>query len=471
MRFLGFDSLDALRASLTARLGENASGSLAREDLSSVIGRLLLDEARENERRIASLRLVLSLVYVVLGAGTIVAGQHSISTFAVLAAAAWSSAAAVLYVALRRGWYRTWLRRVMPTADALAIVAGAALARGAVLSDVSHAAMIGNAALLCVFLILTGALRLTQLAALYSSMLAIVAFVIIALIAHLSLTPVIGIVSALLASSLLVGRVTEVVRRIVSTEVGRLRMEREIEGANARTLAAQAATAAREEVLRMVAHDLRNPLGTLLMSAELLAEPSMSDEWRAKQAGVVKRTGARMKALIRDLLDAARMETGRLAVEAKPVAPAKLVASALEMMQPLAAEQSLSLDAEIDAQLPIVSADAERIGQVFSNLIGNAIKFTPAGGRIVIGAVQADGCVWFSVTDTGPGIPPEQLEKIFGPFWQARKADSRGIGLGLTIAKGIVEAHGGKIGVSSEVGVGTKFWFGVGVIKTQPRRE
>ncbi|MDB4913973.1 MAG: hypothetical protein JWM95_1617, partial [Gemmatimonadetes bacterium] len=194
-------------------------------------------------------------------------------------------------------------------------------------------------------------------------------------------------------------------------------------------------------------------------ASDLLGEPTMTDAVRSKQAAIVKRTGARMNRLIHDLLNVARMDTGRLEIEAKVVAPAQLDANAMELMQPLAAEKSVSLVDVVAADLPEVEADAERLGQVFSNLIGNAIKFTPAGGRITLGADASDGRVWFSVTDTGPGIPPEQLEKIFGPFWQARRADSRGIGLGLTIAKGIVEAHGGTIGVDSEIGVGTKFWF------------
>ncbi|MDB4913962.1 MAG: hypothetical protein JWM95_1606, partial [Gemmatimonadetes bacterium] len=271
--------------------------------------------------------------------------------------------------------------------------------------------------------------------------------------------PTIGVLAGLLASSALSGRVTGAIRRVITTEVSRMAMERQVERADAQVAEAQAASAAREEVLRIVAHDLRNPLGTILMASDLLGEPTMTDAVRSKQAAIVKRTGARMNRLIHDLLNVARMDTGRLEIEAKPVAPAQLVANAMELMQPLAAEKSISLVDVVAADLPDVEADAERLGQVFSNLIGNAIKFTPAGGRITLGADASDGRVWFSVTDTGAGIPPEQLEKIFGPFWQARRADSRGIGLGLTIAKGIVEAHGGTIGVDSEVGVGTKFWF------------
>jgi len=195
------------------------------------------------------------------------------------------------------------------------------------------------------------------------------------------------------------------------------------------------------------------------MAADLLGEPSMTEEARAKQAAVVKRTGARMNRLIHDLLNVARMDTGRLTVETRDVEPAALIANAVELMQPIASEASVSLVSDVAESLPRVSADAERIGQVFSNLIGNAIKFTPADGMITLRAEESDGRVWFSVTDTGAGIPPEHVEQVFGQFWQGRKTDRRGIGLGLTIARGIVEAHGGTIGVDSEIGVGTRFWF------------
>ncbi|MEO7456171.1 MAG: HAMP domain-containing sensor histidine kinase, partial [Gemmatimonadaceae bacterium] len=286
-----------------------------------------------------------------------------------------------------------------------------------------------------------------------------VGFVVVAAMTSLSPVVATAIVAGLLASSLLAGRATSVVHRVVATEVARLEMEHQVVREKARVAEARAASAAREQVLRVVAHDLRNPLSTILMSADLLAEDSMGPDARKAQGGVVKRAGARMNRLIRDLLDVARMEGGRLTVDVKPVSPAALLASALEMMEPLAREHFLSIGVECADAVPLVNADVERISQVFSNLVGNAIKFTPAGGTITLRAEEADGSVWFSVTDTGPGMPPEQLERVFGPFWQANSGDRRGIGLGLTIAKGIVEAHGGKIGVSSDVGVGTKFWF------------
>lgn len=465
MGLLGFDSLDALRASLTARLGRELPGQESPEEFGPVIARLLLDESRANERRIGALRVSLSLVYLGLAIASANFGGAGVWRSTLLAALAWAGVSAVIYVALRRGWYRIWLRRAAPATDAAAIVLGATLAaHSANAQEGLHVALAANVSLLCGFLVFTGALRMTKVSTRLSSALAVAAFLVVAVIAHLSIMPTVGIVAGLLASSALAGRVTEAIRRVIATEVDSLTMERQVDRANALVAEARVASAAREEVLRIVAHDLRNPLGTILMSADLLSEPLLTDELRAKQAAVVKRTGARMNRLIQDLLNVARMDTTGLSVDRSPIAPTQLVANAMEVMQPLAAERSLELVAAVADGLPGVNADAERIGQVFSNLIGNAIKFTPAGGRITLSAALADGRVWFSVTDTGAGIPPEQLERVFGPFWQARKADNRGIGLGLTIAKGIVEAHQGAIGVDSEVGVGTRFWFGLEIV-------
>jgi signal transduction histidine kinase len=138
------------------------------------------------------------------------------------------------------------------------------------------------------------------------------------------------------------------------------------------------------------------------------------------------------------------------------------VREAHEMLAPLAAEKSIRLECAVPESLPAVTADGGRVLQVLSNLVGNAVKFTPKEGRIVIRADSAPGGVRFSVADTGPGIPQEQLGKLFGRFWQGNPADRRGIGLGLSIAKGIVDAHGGRIWVESRVGEGTTFYFTLG---------
>jgi len=223
---------------------------------------------------------------------------------------------------------------------------------------------------------------------------------------------------------------------------------------------AQHATRARDEMLGVVAHDLRNPLNTIVMGASTMLEllPESLPLLR-NHAQIVRRAADRMNRLIQDLLDVRRIESGRLAIDPRPVTVALLVDETLEMLRPLAASASLELCTDLAPELPRVRADSGRILQVFSNLVGNAIKFTPPGGRITIGATCLEDEVRFDIADTGPGIPAEQLPHVFGQFWQGLRGDRRGIGLGLAIAKGIVEAHGGRIWVESQVGEGSRFYF------------
>jgi signal transduction histidine kinase len=228
---------------------------------------------------------------------------------------------------------------------------------------------------------------------------------------------------------------------------------------------AQQATRARDEMLAVVAHDLRNPLNTVAMGASLLLESVAATErpLEQKQLTIMRRATERMSRLIQDLLDVKRMEQGRLAVDPRPQAISVIVGDAIDMLRPLAEAQGLALAADVPEGLPTVLADAPRIQQVLSNLVGNAIKFTPRGGRITLRAQREPMEVCFAVVDTGPGIPADQLPHIFSRFWQARAADKRGIGLGLAIARGIVEAHRGRIWVESDVGQGSAFYFTVPV--------
>jgi PAS domain S-box-containing protein len=223
---------------------------------------------------------------------------------------------------------------------------------------------------------------------------------------------------------------------------------------------AQQATRARDDVLAVVAHDLRNPLNTVSMAVSLMLETTPLDRVQERrQAEIVRRAADRMNRMIQDLLDVKRMESGRLTIDARPEHPASLINDTIDMLRPLAAGSTIRLDTSIEEKLPPVIADAARIQQVLSNLVGNAVKFTPRNGRITVCAERADKEVRFSVIDTGPGIPAEQLPHIFGRFWQAKSSDRRGIGLGLAIAKGIVEAHSGRIWVESDVGLGSTFYF------------
>jgi PAS domain S-box-containing protein len=223
---------------------------------------------------------------------------------------------------------------------------------------------------------------------------------------------------------------------------------------------AQQATRARDDVLAVVAHDLRNPLNTVTMAIGLMLETTpVENVQERRQVEIVRRAADRMNRMIQDLLDVKRMESGRLSIEAKPESAASLVNDTVEMLRPIATGSSIILEADVvDNLLPVV-ADAARIQQVLSNLVGNAVKFTPRDGRVIVCAEAIDGGVRFGVIDNGPGIPPDQVPHIFGRFWQAMPSDRRGIGLGLAIAKGIVEAHGGMIWVESNVGLGSTFYF------------
>jgi PAS domain S-box-containing protein len=227
--------------------------------------------------------------------------------------------------------------------------------------------------------------------------------------------------------------------------------------------AAEQATRARDEMLGVVAHDLRNPLSTITMAAQMLLEVGSPERTlERKQLEIMRRAGERMKRLISDLLDAKRIESGGLTVDPRPEDVNTVVTDAVEMLRPLASSSSLQLDAAVSDGLPRVMVDPARVQQVLSNLVGNAIKFTPPGGSITVRAeLGADGEVCLAVADTGPGIPNEQLPHIFGRFWQGKRTDRRGVGLGLAIAKAIVEAHRGRIWVESQVGSGTSFYFTV----------
>jgi PAS domain S-box-containing protein len=223
---------------------------------------------------------------------------------------------------------------------------------------------------------------------------------------------------------------------------------------------AQQATKARDDVLAVVAHDLRNPLNTVTMAISLMLENTPVERTQERrQVEIVRRAADRMNRMIQDLLDVKRMESGRLAIDLQPEEVDVIINDMIEMLRPLAVGSSIVLESSVPEGLPPVLADSARIQQVLSNLVGNAVKFTPREGRITVCAEQVGSEIRFGVIDTGPGIPPEQVPHIFGQFWQASSSDRRGIGLGLAIAKGIVEAHKGTIWVESHVGSGSTFYF------------
>jgi PAS domain S-box-containing protein len=222
--------------------------------------------------------------------------------------------------------------------------------------------------------------------------------------------------------------------------------------------AARQATRGRDEVLAVVSHDMRNPLHTILLGTGAALEILPADSPVRKTLDSVRRAALRGERLIRDLLDVTRLESNRMQLERAPVAVADLLGEAADSVAATAREQGITLTVAGDARA-IVSVDRHRALQVIDNLLSNAIKFTGRGGHVNLGARMVDGEERFWVADDGPGIPLEQQQFMFRRFWQSRRADRRGIGLGLTIAKGIVDAHGGRIWLESEPGKGTTFWF------------
>lgn len=225
---------------------------------------------------------------------------------------------------------------------------------------------------------------------------------------------------------------------------------------------AEDAARARDEMMAIVSHDLRDPLNTVRLSIGLMLDILPQGELREfelRQLAIIRRAAERMEKLIQDLLDVTRIEAGRLSIEPQPVRVGQVLSDAVEAFRPRAQAAALELTTEAAGESEKLYADRDRLLQVFSNLIGNAMKFTPEGGSISVRAYPQEDGFRFEVADTGPGIPPEHLPHLFDRFWQANNAARSGAGLGLAICKGIVEAHGGTLWVESTPGEGSTFSF------------
>ncbi|MBI2393427.1 MAG: PAS domain-containing protein [Deltaproteobacteria bacterium] len=226
---------------------------------------------------------------------------------------------------------------------------------------------------------------------------------------------------------------------------------------------AQQAIRAREDVLAFVSHDLKNPLTSIVMNATLLQratpEGPTGDKLR-RHTDLIVRAADRMNRLVNDLLDWASMRAGRLTLNVTEVPVAPMIAELTGILQPVAATKQQTLAIEVEEGL-VMQADRDRIMRVLSNLIGNALKYTPERGDIRVEATRRDGEVVIAVHDTGPGITPDELPHVFDRYFRAKKAGTEGTGLGLAIAKGIVEGHGGRIWATSTVGVGSTFAFAI----------
>jgi PAS domain S-box-containing protein len=223
---------------------------------------------------------------------------------------------------------------------------------------------------------------------------------------------------------------------------------------------------ARDDMMGIVSHDLRNPANAVKMLARSILQAERRDRLPddvVESVQVMRQAAEQMDALIQDLLDITRLEAGRLVVSPKPVDAEWIVSRSVEALRPLADAGGVSLWAEPATELPTLHVDPDRMLQLLSNVIGNAIKFTPAGGTVTVTVRSSDDGVLFVVSDTGVGIPDTQLAHVFDRFFQgaaaARLGARHGAGLGLPISRGIVEAHGGRIWIESAQGRGTTVRF------------
>ncbi|AHG93214.1 ATP-binding region ATPase domain protein (plasmid) [Gemmatirosa kalamazoonensis] len=257
-----------------------------------------------------------------------------------------------------------------------------------------------------------------------------------------------------------------VVRHAVRHAIERQRLRREREGLLVRErearAAAERATRVRDEVLGMVSHDLRSPLTAIAVSGNALLDGSGDP---SVLASAIVRSSEWALRIIRDLLDVTAIEAGGLTIHREPMTAQAITEMLWSMFAPSAAGAGVTLVVERTESALWVDADVDRVVQAVGNLVGNAIKFTPRGGRVSLAVSRGDNAVRFRVEDTGCGIAPENMPRLFDRFWQAHETGRGGAGLGLVIAQGIAEGHGGRIEVESRPGVGSTFTF---VLPEQP---
>jgi signal transduction histidine kinase len=227
---------------------------------------------------------------------------------------------------------------------------------------------------------------------------------------------------------------------------------------------AEAASRAKSDFLAYMSHELRTPLNSILGFSELLRNiPQNDPELIKRYAGLIYESGDHILSLISDVLDMSKIEAGKLELKIERCEVRELIASCLNLFSETADKRGLKIAVDMDKEAQSVTGDRIRIKQVLFNLVGNALKFSPDGGKISVGVKMTNGgFIEFSVTDTGSGISAEDRRKLFQPFNQLESADYKnikGTGLGLSISKNIVEMHGGKIWVESEVGEGSTFFF------------
>ena len=224
--------------------------------------------------------------------------------------------------------------------------------------------------------------------------------------------------------------------------------------------AVRASLRAREEMVGVVSHDLRNPVAAVkMLSRTLLRAPDQAGTSARETIELIAQAAEQMDALIRDLLEVSHLDSGKLLILPISVEPSTLLTDSLQTLRPLLDEKGMKLDLQIETGLRQVKADPERIQQTLSNLVGNSIKFSSTGSKIVVIARSNPEGVVISVVDNGNGIPADQLPRVFDRYWQSSRTDRQGAGLGLAIAKGIIDSHGGRIWIESKAGEGTTVSF------------
>ncbi len=226
---------------------------------------------------------------------------------------------------------------------------------------------------------------------------------------------------------------------------------------------AEAATAVKTEFLANMSHELRTPLTSILGFSELLRGHVSPEGEGARYLDRVAGASAALVSIVNDILDFSRLEAGQVEIDLRPVEPAVLFEGVVQLLTPQAQEKHLALRFSADPSVPAGALmDDTRVRQVVLNLVSNAVKFTSVGGVSVALSVRHGSAIRCEVSDTGPGVPPDRLDRLFRRFSQVDASTTRvhgGTGLGLAICKGLVEAMGGEIGVESSVGHGSTFWF------------
>jgi signal transduction histidine kinase len=218
----------------------------------------------------------------------------------------------------------------------------------------------------------------------------------------------------------------------------------------------------KSDFVSMVSHELKTPLTAMRTSAQVLEAADIATETKREMLDIILRNIDRQTNLVNDLLDLSRIESGRMKLKFERVSLDSVIADSIESVKHAASEKGIKLNVKLPEGLSLVKGDREKLTQVVINLLNNAIKFTPRSGEITIEAIELNGQVEVKVRDTGIGIPPEDLEKVFDKFYQVDSTLTReagGTGLGLAICKGIIEAHRERIWAESELGKGSTFVF------------